>query len=147
MAETIVFRHKTPVQIRYTDIDMMSHVTNSVYLSYCDIARMEYFIQVLDEQIEQKEESLVVASVTIDFIQSIFLYEKIEVCTKVQLIGNKSIQMLQHIINAETLEIKAVVKTIISGYNYLNHHSILLAERWKRRIAEFEKDVAFKYKE
>ena len=146
METNIVFRHSTPVQLRFTDIDMMSHVTNSMYLAYADMGRMKYFNDVLGEYIEQREESLVIASIKIDFVNPIFLYEKIEILTKTCKIGNKSIQTLQHIRNAETLEIKSAIHTTISGYNYKLQKSIVVPERWKKQLAEFDPDVEFKYK-
>lgn len=144
--EHVVFRHSTPIQVRFTDIDMMAHVTNSMYLAYCDIARMDYFNTVLEEKIEYKEESFVIASITIDFICPIFINEKIEIRSKVDKIGNKSIHTLQHIVNAETREIKAVVKAVISGFDYVNQQTIVVPERWKKRFMEFDPDYEMKLK-
>jgi acyl-CoA thioester hydrolase len=143
--EEPIFRYSCPIQVRFTDIDLMSHVTNSVHLAYCDIARLEYFSQVLGEQIDYKTESLVIASITIDYLKPIFYYEKIEVLTKTNKIGNKSIQTLQHIINSETREIKSVLKAAIAGFNYIEQKSIAIPERWKNRLIEFDKDVEYKY--
>ena len=142
----VIFRHSTPIQVRYTDIDMMAHVTNSMYLAYCDIARMDYFIRVLEQLIEHKEESLVIASITIDYLQPIFFHEKIEIRTKTTKIGNKSIHTLQHIINSETKEIKAAVKAVISGFDYIGQKTIVVPEKWKKSLAEFDPDVEFKNK-
>ena len=144
--EHTVFRHSTPIQVRFTDIDMMAHVTNSMYLAYCDVARMEYFNRVLEEQIEYKEESFVIASITIDFICPIVIHEKIEIRTKVDKIGNKSISTLQYIINADTKELKASVKAVISGFDYINQKTIVVPERWKNKFIEFDPDVEFKHK-
>lgn len=146
MEQAIHFNHSTPIQLRFTDIDMMAHVTNSVYFVYCDIARMEYFTTVLNEKIEQSEESLVIASLQIDFINPIFFHEKIEIQTKVIKIGNKSIQTLQHIINAETKTVKATVKSILSGYNYEARHAISIPDKWKTKIENFETVVEYKQK-
>ncbi len=140
----ILFRHSTPMQVRFTDIDMMQHVTNSMYLAYCDLARMKYLNDVLEEKIGQTEESLVIASITIDFMKPIFLDEKIEILTKTIKIGNKSIHTLQHIINPESKEIKAEVKSAISGFNYLKQHSIIIPEKWKYKLSKFDKDVEYK---
>ncbi len=142
--QIINFRHSTPIQVRFTDIDMMQHVTNSQYLAYCDLARMKYFNDVLKEKIGQTEESLVIASVTLDFVNPIFMDEQIEVQSKITKIGNKSIQMLQHIINSNTKEIKASVKSAISGFNYLKQQSIIIPDKWKDKLANYDSDVEFK---
>jgi acyl-CoA thioester hydrolase len=33
----------TPVQIRFADVDKLGHVNNAVYLSYIEVARMDFF--------------------------------------------------------------------------------------------------------
>jgi acyl-CoA thioester hydrolase len=139
-----IFRHSTPIQLRFNDIDKMSHVTNSMYLVYADMGRMKYFNEVLGEPIEQREESLVIASMTIDFISPIFFNEKIEIYTKTSKIGNKSIHTYQQIKNTDRSEIKAVIKTIIAGYNYIDQKSIVVPELWKKRLAEYDVDVEYK---
>jgi acyl-CoA thioester hydrolase len=138
------FIHSTPIQMRFTDIDQMAHVTNSMYLAYADMGRMKYFNDVLGEPIEQREESLVIASLTIDFISPVFFSEKIEILTKTIKIGNKSIHTIQQIKNTETSEIKAVLKTVIAGYNYIEQKAIVVPERWKKRLAEYDTDVEYK---
>lgn len=142
--QIIVFRHSTPIQIRFTDIDMMQHVTNSMYLSYCDIARMNYFNDVLGEKIGQTEESLVIASVTIDFLFPIFIDERIEIQTKTTKIGTKSIHTLQQVINSESKQVKAVAKTIISGFDYLKQNTIEIPSKWKQKLAAVDNDIDFK---
>jgi acyl-CoA thioester hydrolase len=145
MQPKITFNHSCPIQIRFTDIDLMEHVTNSLYLAYCDIARMKYFNEVLGEKIGQKEVSLVIASITIDFISPIFQHEKIEVLTKASKIGNKSIHTLQHIVNSDNGEIKATVKSAIAGFDYHKQESIVVPEKWKQKLAEYDKDVEYKH--
>jgi acyl-CoA thioester hydrolase len=44
------FFHITPIQIRFNDIDKLNHVTNSVYQQYFDLGKMDYFNDVLQEQ-------------------------------------------------------------------------------------------------
>ena len=43
------FRHHQPVQMRFTDIDMLGHLNNNVYLTFMDLAKVEYFAAVLPE--------------------------------------------------------------------------------------------------
>ncbi len=43
------FHHCLPVQMRFTDIDMLGHLNNNVYLSFMDLAKVNYFSDVLPE--------------------------------------------------------------------------------------------------
>lgn len=140
------YHHSFSIQVRFTDIDMMGHVTNSVHLAYCDDARMNYFNEVLDERIECSEESLVIASVNVDFMKPVLLYEELEIRTKTFLIGNKSIQMYQYIVNTDTMEVKSKLRTVVSGFDYINQKAIVIPQRWKDKIAAYEQDVEFKVK-
>ena len=135
------FQHSTPIQVRFNDTDSMGHVTNMQYLGYCDIARIRYFHHVLKEKIDFSKESLVIASVKIDFIHQIFFEEAIDVRTKISVLGNKSLQMLQLICNTETNEVKSLVHTVMSGFNYVEQRSIVIPQHWKNAILAFDTKV------
>ena len=34
---------RTPIQIRFNDIDILGHVNNVMFGHYCDVARSDYF--------------------------------------------------------------------------------------------------------
>ncbi len=138
------FKHITPIQVRFNDTDMMGHVTNMQYLGYCDIARLRYFRDVYNEKIDYAEESLVIASVKLDFVHQIFEDEAIDVRTKISHIGNKSLQMLQIICNSESNEIKSIVHTVMSGFDYINQYSIVIPQRWKEAILAYDIKVESK---
>ena len=42
------------IQIRFNDLDGYGHVNNSVYLSYCEIARTNGYADVFNNSIEKK---------------------------------------------------------------------------------------------
>lgn len=132
------FKHVTPIQVRFNDTDQMGHVTNMQYLGYCDIARLYYFHEVFEEKVGYEKESLVIASVKLDFVKQIFFEEPIDVRTKISVLGNKSIQMQQLICNSKNNEIKCLVNSVMSGFNYIDQHSIVIPERWKLKIKSYE---------
>ena len=142
--QALIFKHTTPVQIRFTDIDMMQHVTNSMYFSYCDIARITYFNEVLEEKIGQSSESLVIASVTIDFLNPIFMDENIVIHTRTVKIGNKSIHTLQRIININSGQEKAIVRTVLSGFDYVQQQPIVIPQKWKDKLNAFDTGIEIK---
>lgn len=135
------FLHSTPVQIRFNDIDIMAHVNNSVYQNFFDYARTQYFNIVFGQQIEWKVRALILAKITIEYINPIFLDEKIEVLTKVHTLGNKSLQMIQKIINSETKQIKAINDAVLVSYGVQEESTIELPDDWRNKIINFEKDI------
>ncbi len=137
------FLHKTPIQIRFNDIDIMAHVNNSVYQNYFDLARTKYFEEVFEQKINWKEKALVLAKITIEYLNPILFDEEIVVLSKVYKLGNKSLQMKQEIISVATNEVKAKNDAILVAFRTQENEAIPLSDDWKNKIAFFEKDLSF----
>lgn len=135
------FLHKTPVQIRFNDIDIMAHVNNSVYQNYFDMARLRYFEKVFDQEMKWRERALVLAKITIEYFNPIFLEEEIVVLSKVYKLGNKSLQMKQEIINVNTNEVKANNDAILVAFGSQENGAILLPDDWRRKIMDYENNL------
>lgn len=141
--QPLKFFHKTPVQIRFNDIDIMAHVNNSVYQNYFDMARMSYFEEVFEQKMQWKVRALVLATIKIDYLNPIFLDEKIVVLSKVYKLGNKSLQMQQEIINEQTNELKAKNDAVLVAFGVQEDQAIQLPEDWREKIINYEKDIQF----
>ncbi len=61
------FRFHHPIQVRYSDMDMLGHANNAVYLTYLELARLEYF-RAADVRSRPKT-ALVLAHASMDFKQ------------------------------------------------------------------------------
>jgi acyl-CoA thioester hydrolase len=138
------YYHITPIQIRFNDIDQLGHVTNSVYQQYLDLGKMSYFNDVLKELMDWEIEGLILASISIDYINPIKLNDKVVVRTKIYSIGNKSLKMSQEIFDESTGKIIASSKATMVAYSNKNESTIMVPERWRRSIIAFERDVLFK---
>lgn len=139
----INFFHRTPIQIRFNDIDKLGHVNNSVYQQYFDLGRVEYFNEVLVEDMDWEIEGLILASISIDYVKPIEIHEKIFARTKIYHIGNKSIKMCQDLYNEITGDVHATSKSIMVGYSNKTKSTLIVLERWRRQIKAFEKDILF----
>lgn len=137
------FFHKTPIQIRFNDIDIMAHVNNSIYQNYFDLARLHYFEHVFEQKMSWKENALVLAKITIEYISPIFLNEEIVVMSKVYNLGNKSLNMKQEIICVSNNEIKSKNEAVLVAFGSKKNETILLPDEWRSKIAKFEKDLSF----
>ena len=82
------FRHCMPMQIRFTDIDMLGHLTNNIYLQFMDLAKIDYFENVLGRRVDMSHLNMVVVNVEIDFLSATFFGEQVEVWTQSSHIGN-----------------------------------------------------------
>lgn len=135
----INFTHAVDIQIRFNDIDGLNHVNNAVQLFYFDFGRMNYFSEILGDRINWEDPGMVVASVKNDYIRPIYINEKIEVCSKVTNIGNKSMHMLQCIREKVTGEIKTVSHSVMVGFNRKEDASMAIKDFWREKILAFEK--------
>ena len=59
------FRFHYPIQVRYSDMDMLGHANNAVYLTYLELARLQYFREVATRS--QPSTALVLAHASMDF--------------------------------------------------------------------------------
>lgn len=137
------FFHKHPIQKRFSDIDMLGHVTNSIYQQYFDLGRLYYFSEVLNEKMDWQDEGLILVSININFMAQVKLYEDIEVRTKVVKLGNKSLEMHQQVYSLTTQSVAAESKSIMVGYQVAQAASIPIPLRWRKSIAKFEVDIDY----
>ena len=45
------FKHSVPVQLRFNDTDALGHVNNSVYFTFYDLGKSEYFKAIRGEEV------------------------------------------------------------------------------------------------
>ncbi|MFA7401926.1 MAG: acyl-CoA thioesterase [Bacteroidales bacterium] len=133
-----VFKHHYPVQVRMTDLDPVGHVNNGIQLSYYDLGRLNYLETLQNKKIDWNEIDMVIVHIACDFVDSIYFYDKIVVETKVLEIGNKSVKMLQRIVNSETNEIKSTCYSVMAGYDKDNNSSKQILEAFKQQVCLFE---------
>ncbi len=139
MTEYHNFLHKTKIQIRFNDIDILGHVNNSVFQNYFDLARIKYFNDVISDDLNWKKNTLVLAKIEIEYINPIFLEEDICIYTKISHLGNKSLGMTQEIINQKTKQVKTKNVATLVAFNYPINKTIQIPDIWRFDIERFEK--------
>lgn len=134
----INFRYSYPIQIRLSDLDPIGHVNNGVQFFYYDLGRIHYLETINKAPISWTEIDMVVVHTECDFLRSIRDKENISVQTKITEIGNKSVRMIQRIINTDTGEVKSTCYTVLSGFDREHDCSQPIAEEFKRKVMEYE---------
>ena len=69
--EEIVFHHTLPIQLRFNDVDKFGHVNNTVYFSFYDLGKTEYFGSVCPG-VEWEKIGIVVVHIEANFVKQIF---------------------------------------------------------------------------
>ena len=121
--EEIQFNHTLPIQLRFNDVDKFGHVNNTVYFSFYDLGKTEYFASVCPHVDWQK-----------DGIVVVHIAEQ----TAVTKIGTKSFHLAQRVIDTETREVKCTCTSIMVTYDLNKHISKPLTEEWIEAICKYE---------
>ncbi len=106
-------RVKTDIQIRFTDLDQLGHVSNSMYAQYLDLGRIDLYLAIekklkeLDLDTNQPLE--VVASMKIDYLREIKISHTVHLETWCEKIGNKSMTLCQEVYADNECAAKATV--------------------------------------
>jgi acyl-CoA thioester hydrolase len=138
-----VFRSILPIQVRFSDIDMMGHVSNTVYQNYYDTGKVQYFDQVVPEM-DYVTVGVVGASIRIEFLKPIFLKMRILVKTRVVALGHKSFTMEQELVDEATGEVLSTCTAVLVCYANQEQVTIPMPEQWRRSILAYDRDVAVK---
>jgi len=131
------FRHRTPVQIRFNDIDMFGHLNNSVFLQFADLAKMQYFMQFMDGKFDPMRLGLVVANINCDFYSPAYVQEKLEVLTQVVSVSNSSLVMEQRIVSTDGL-VKCICTTVMVSFDPRTATSVPVTDQWRSDLSKFE---------
>lgn len=132
------FKISLPIQLRFADTDGLGHVNNAVFLTYCEMARVEYFNKVLGDLVDWKKEGIILARTEMDYRLPIFLNDKPIVHIACSRVGTKSFVMSYRI--EENGKVFAEGNTVMVCYNFVDGVPILMPESWKQKIADFEGD-------
>jgi len=135
--EEIKFRHNLPIQLRFNDIDRLGHVNNSVYFAYYDLGKTDYFASVYPNLLRDSK-GVVLVHLDTDFLIQVKPTDKIAVQTATIHIGEKSLTLMQQVINTETLEIKSTCKSTLVAFDLEQQQSIIIPDEWREAIAAYE---------
>jgi acyl-CoA thioester hydrolase len=137
------FRNILPIQVRFSDVDMMGHVSNTVYQNYYDSGKIHYFDLVIPEM-DFVNIGVVGASIKIDYLQPIYMKTRILVETRVAVIGHKSLTMEHCLVEECSGDVLSTCTVVLVCYDILGKRSIPIPEEWKKHILEYDEDVVVK---
>ena len=118
------FTHK--INTRFKDLDAFNHVNNATFLSYIEDARMLFFKR---WKMNVKEKSLIVASITIDYLSQLHHPSKLIIGQKVTRLGTKSFDVLS-ILFLDNKPICISTVTIVC-YNFISKQTVPLFKEIK----------------
>jgi acyl-CoA thioester hydrolase len=132
--------HRTEVQLRFSDIDMLMHVNNAKFPTFMELSRIQYFSDIIAPRHNWKETGLIVASYSMDFKIPIYFTDQLYVETEVTAIGNKSMTIIyRFIVEGDTGPIlKAMGSSVMVCFDYLKNVSAPVPDLWREKVNEFQ---------
>lgn len=129
-----------PIEVRYGDLDPQGHVNNAKFLTYFEQTRVQYLIQLGLFNTDQSflEVGIILAEATVTFRAPLRYGADAWVGAGVTRLGNKSIHMAYNLQDRRTNGSIAEGSAIIVTYDYKDHKTITIPDRWREAIAQFE---------
>lgn len=131
-------KHTYPVQLRFSDVDQLGHVNNSVYFSLYDLGKTAYMRDVLGERVDYRRTSMVVANLSANFFAPVFFTDRLAIETSTVHLGNKSFVLWQRAVCEDSGEVKCECRTVMVAFDVETQQAIPIPQAWKEAIARFE---------
>ncbi len=129
-----MFRHK--IEVRFNDFDGMGHVNNAVFLTYLEMARINYFQNVLKTNKIKHGFDFILARVSIDYkkpIEDHYIIAEIWISR----IGNSSFDFSYRLVDEEN-NLYAEATSVQVSYDYKAKSKVVIPDELKQ-ILEKEK--------
>ena len=139
MAEKLSdYNYKTPITIRFSDIDAVGHVNNAVYLTYFEDARLNYWREAINWNLRLR--GIIVGRSEVNYLKPITLDDKIFCYVRTTRMGNSSFDIMHVLVrvtpNGE--EICTTGKTVCISYDYSSNKSIPIPSAERHRMIEYD---------
>ncbi len=118
------FAHRASIPVRFADTDAMGHVNNAAYLTYVELARIEWWMAATGEALIReagRDEGLILAEAEVAFRSPVFFGETVVVETRATRIGRTSMG-LEHRLTASVpggpARLVATCRSVLVRYDY-----------------------------
>lgn len=131
------FRMKVSIPVRFRDTDGMGHVNNAVMMTYLEVARQQYWRDVMKVH-SYMDCGLILARTEIDFRSPAYVHETMDVSIRASRLGRSSFDFAYEIRDAETGRLVVEAVSVQVMYDYAAGRKRPLAEAERNAILEFE---------
>ena len=133
MARIIV----TPIQKRFSDIDIFRHVNNVAQQMYFDVGKTDYYKRVFGHDILYDNLRIVTVSTSTSYMSQVRYDDDIEVTTCTDRIGNKSMTLVQCILRREadgSTTVCSQSTSVMVAFDFAAQQSVAVPDLWRRQI-------------
>jgi acyl-CoA thioester hydrolase len=133
------FHFYHPIEIRYGDLDPQRHVNHATYLTYMEMARIQYLKELrLWDGVDFDRLGVIVASASCSFLRPIHYGVPVRVGVRTTKLGTKSLHMDYVLEDAQDGAVLATGNTVLVAYDYSQSSSMAIPSDWRAKIQGFE---------
>ena len=131
------FQHKLPIEVRFSDIDMLGHVGNVVYQAYYENAVVSYFEKIIKIDDLLGDINYVIAELNIKYLKPVLYPADLVMEIGATAIGRKSIDLAARLLN-EQGEICATYRSTAVAFYVPEQVSMPIPQQWRQNIMDYE---------
>lgn len=132
-------KHRTPITIRFRDLDAMNHVNNAVFITYVEQGRIGYFRKVIGRNHDWSKFGTLLAHTSIDYLHPILLDDELYCDVEIVKIGEKSIDVHFElvVVSDEGSKLCAKGKNVLVCFDNAKMSTALVPEQWRKKVEHF----------
>jgi acyl-CoA thioester hydrolase len=119
------FGHRVTIQVRFADTDAMAHVNNATYLTYVEVARIDWWTAITGESLERdhgRRDGLILAEAETAFRSPVVFGEIVTIESRATRLGRTSLG-LEHRLTAAAdggpARLVATCRSVLVRYDYV----------------------------
>ena len=123
---------ETEIQKRFSDVDPFQHVNNVSQQMYFDVGKMEYYEQVLGDEVLLGDLRIITGSTSTSYMGQIRLHDRVRVTTTCEKIGNKSLTLFQQLVVDG--QVRSESRSVMVAFDFARQLSMPVPEAWRTRL-------------
>ena len=125
--------------VEWGDQDVFAHVNNTVYLKWCETARVVYLEQVeMWEMIKAEGVGPILAALSCNYLHPVTFPDTVQVGARVSKIGNSSFRMEHAVVSLQQNEVVADSSTVLVFLEYKESRPRRVPDSLRKAMAQLE---------
>lgn len=139
------YKYQQTIEVRFADLDVLGHLNNATYLTYCEQVRIRYIQDVCGRSDKWDQLGMILARTEIDYLQPITYDDSVTLYIRVSRLGGKSFDM-NYAITRQAKDdasehIAAQAKTVMVSFDYETQSTVRIPDDWRQKITAYEPDL------
>jgi acyl-CoA thioester hydrolase len=132
-----LYRFSTALEVRWRDVDALSHVNNAVYFNYLEQARLHYMDELGFLLPNSTDVGIIIAEASCRFKSPLKLGEHVTIRARVSEFRRTSF-IFEYRIEGEDGRLAATARTVQVCYDYEDQRPSPIPDKWREAFIAYE---------